>query len=183
MTDPADRAARPGLRGRARYIVSTVLASFGGNDLRALVIMTCASIVGRALFSQPINGDFELVEIGCAIAIFAFLPYCQITRSNVIVDFFTAEASMRTKASLDLAGNALFTLIAALITWRAVLGGLDLKRYGETTMILAIPSWWGYVAAVPCAGVLTIVCLYTTWRSYRELTTGRAAPREGPGVV
>ncbi len=183
MTDHTDPEARPSLLGRALYVVSTVLASFGGLVLLALLILTCASILGRALFSEPINGDFELVEIGCAIAIFAFLPYCQITRGNVIVDFFTANASMRVKASLDLAGNALFTLIAGLITWRAVLGGLDLKRYGETSMILAIPSWWGYVAAVPCAGVLTIVCLYTTWRSFRELTTGRPVPREGPGVA
>ena len=46
--------------------------------LIALILLTVVSVVGRALFSAPIPGDFELVEIGMAVAVFAFLPYCQL---------------------------------------------------------------------------------------------------------
>ena len=54
-----------------------------------------------------------------AVAIFSFLPYCQMVRGNVIVDVFTTRASPRTRALLDSIGNLLFTAIAALLTWRA----------------------------------------------------------------
>ena len=147
---------------------SAGLAVLGGAVLVALIVMTCVSILGRALFSAPIPGDFELVEIGCAIAVFAFLPYCQMTRGNVVVDFFTAGVSTRRRASLDLVANTLFTLIAGLLTWRAVLGGLDLHRYQETTMVLAVPLWWGFVPAVLCLAVLTLVSAYTVLRSRRD---------------
>jgi TRAP-type C4-dicarboxylate transport system permease small subunit len=127
------------------------------------------------LFSAPIPGDFELVEIGCAVAVFAFLPYCQLTGGNVVVDFVTAGAPPRGRALMELAGNLAFTAIAALLTWRAWLGGHDLYRYGETTMVLAVPVWWGFVPAVFCTAVLTLVCAYTAWLSAVEALAGRRA--------
>jgi TRAP-type C4-dicarboxylate transport system permease small subunit len=125
-------------------------------------------VAGRAVFSAPIPGDFELVEVGMAVAIFSFLPYCQIVRGNVIVDLFTAKASPRTQALLDAAGNLIYTGIAALLTWRGALGGLEVRGYGETTMVLRVPVWLGYVPAVLCLAFLTLVCAYTVWRSLRE---------------
>ncbi len=56
----------------------------GGVVLVLLTIMTCISIVGRAGLTiglRPVKGDFELIEAGVAFAIFAFLPWCQFTRS------------------------------------------------------------------------------------------------------
>ncbi|MGH6905736.1 MAG: TRAP transporter small permease, partial [Geminicoccaceae bacterium] len=123
-------------------------------------------------------GDFELVEVGMAVAIFAFLPYCQIVRGNVIVDLFTAKASPRTRALLDVAGNLIYTAIAALLTWRVALGGLEIRGYHETTKVLRVPVWWGYVPAVLGLAFLTVVCAYTVWRSlqeYRGQTTSRTA--------
>ena len=108
--------------------VLTLLASsfavFGGLVLTGLILMTVVSIVGRSLFKTPIPGDFELVEIGCAVAVFSFLPHCQLSQGNVVVDFFTARARPHTKALLDTVGNLLYTGIAALLTWRLALGGL-----------------------------------------------------------
>ncbi len=157
--------AKLGPVGRALHGLAAGLAVLGGLVLVALIVMTCLSIAGRVLFSAPLPGDFELVEIGCAVAVFAFLPYCQITGGNVAVDFFTARARPRTRAALDLAGNLALTAIAGLIAWRAALGLLDLRRYQETTMVLGLPLWWGFVPAVFSAAVLALVSAYTAWRS------------------
>jgi TRAP-type C4-dicarboxylate transport system permease small subunit len=166
----AARAAgvRAGPLGRALHLAATGVALIGGAILFALTLLTVVSVVGRAAFSAPIPGDFELVEIGMAVAIFAFLPYCQIVRGNVIVDLFTARASPRARALLDAAGDLIYTAIAALLTWRVALGGLEVRGYGETTMVLRVPVWWGYVPAVVCLAFLTLVCAYTAWRSLRE---------------
>jgi TRAP-type C4-dicarboxylate transport system permease small subunit len=134
------------------------------------------SVLGRAAFSAPIPGDFELIEVGMAVAIFAFLPYCQIVRGNVVVDLFTTRASLRTRALLDGIGNLIYTAIAALLTWRVALGGLEVRSYSETTMVLRVPVWWGYVPAVVCLALLTLVCAYTFWRNVSEYR-GHAATR------
>jgi TRAP-type C4-dicarboxylate transport system permease small subunit len=164
--------------GRLLHRAATGIALLGGLVLFALTLLTVISVVGRAVFSAPIPGDFELVELGMAVAIFSFLPYCQIVRGNVIVDLFTSKASARTKALLDGVGNLLFTAIAALLTWRVALGGLEIRSYHETTMVLQVPVWWGYVPAVAFLALLTIVCAYTVWRSVLEY---QGHPVEAPG--
>jgi TRAP-type C4-dicarboxylate transport system permease small subunit len=168
MADQAAAHARPARVGRALHRTATGVALLGGLVLFALTLLTVISVVGRAAFSAPIPGDFELVELGMAVAIFSFLPYCQIVRGNVIVDLFTSKASLRTRALLDGVGNMLYTAIAALLTWRVALGGLEIRSYNETTMVLQVPVWWGYVPAVAFLAFLTIVCAYTVWRSALE---------------
>lgn len=157
---------------RLLTLLASSFAVFGGLVLTALILMTVISIIGRSLFNTPIPGDFELVEIGCAVAVFSFLPYCQLIRGNVVVDFFTARAQPRTKAILDMAGNLIYTGIAALLTWRLALGGMDLKRYNESTMVLQAPIWWGFVPVVIGSGLLTLVCAYSVWRSWRQAVQG-----------
>jgi TRAP-type C4-dicarboxylate transport system permease small subunit len=171
-------SARSERVGRALYRAATGVAVFGGLVLFALTLLTVTSVVGRVAFSAPIPGDFELVELGMAVAIFSFLPYCQIVRGNVIVDLFTTRASPRTRALLDAIGNLLYTAIAALLTWRVALGGLEIRSYHETTMVLQVPVWWGYVPAVIFLAFLTVVCAYTVWCSavgYRGAPAGAPA--------
>jgi TRAP-type C4-dicarboxylate transport system permease small subunit len=174
MAEAAAVSVRSERMGRALYRTATGVAVVGGLVLFALTLLTVISVVGRVAFSAPIPGDFELVELGMAVAIFAFLPYCQIVRGNVIVDVFTTRASPRTRAVLDGVGNLLFTAIAALLTWRAAIGGLEIRSYHETTMVLEVPVWWGYVPAVAILAFLTIVCVYTVWRSAEEYRDARA---------
>ena len=177
MADQAAANARPDRLGRALQRAATGVALLGGLVLFALTLLTVISVVGRVAFSAPIPGDFELVELGMAVAIFSFLPYCQIVRGNVIVDLFTTRARPRTRALLDGIGNLLYTAIAALLTWRGALGGLEIRSYHETTMVLQVPVWWGFVPAVVFLAFLTVVCAYTVWRSVEEY---RGAPTGAP---
>ena len=72
---------------------SRYFAIFGGFILLIAVLISIFSIFGRVVFSSPILGDFELVEIACAVAIGSFLPLCHLKNGNVIVDFITAKLS------------------------------------------------------------------------------------------
>ena len=75
--------------GRFLLKIVTYLAICGGIVLVVIVLINFISIAGRTMFGKPLTGDFELVEMGCAIAMFSFLPLCQFKNGNVIVDFFT----------------------------------------------------------------------------------------------
>jgi TRAP-type C4-dicarboxylate transport system permease small subunit len=139
--------------------VTESLAVFGGLLLVAGALLTVISVTGRYLFSAPINGNVEMVELGAAAAVSSFLPYCQMKRGHVIVDFFTSNASPRVKAGLDLIASVLFAFCAGLITWRLSLGGYDMYRYNDQTMVLGIPTWISFAVMVPSFGLLTLACL------------------------
>lgn len=153
------------------------LALAGGAVLLGLTSLTVASILGRALIATPVPGDFELVELGAAVAVFAFLPYCQLVGGNVVVDVFTRHLRRRPRALLDGLGGLLFAAIAGVLTWRLALGGLDFRQYGETTMVLRLPVWWAFPPMVVSSALLTLACLHTAARDLRRALSGAGRRR------
>ena len=142
------------------------LALTGGSILAAITLMVMASVAGRAL-GRPIQGDFELVQVGTAAALALFLPYCQWRRANIIVDFFTTRASSRTQSVLDALGALLFALALALVAWRSFVGTLAIKAANETTMIMGVPLWYGYALMTPAFALAAIVGIFTARESLR----------------
>ncbi len=158
-----DSAAK-GTIERALNALSRAFAVAGGLILTALTVLSVGSIVSRTIFGKPLPGDFELVELGCGVAVFAFLPYCHLKRGNVIVDFLTMKAGAAVKGALDGAGSLFYLVIAALLLWRMILGGFDKFDSHESTMILAVPLWIGFVPIALSLLLLIAVVAHCAWR-------------------
>ncbi len=127
-----------------------ILFAYAGGAIVALIgAMSTVSIIGRSVFVRPITGDFELVEFGTAVAGAMFLPYCQATFGHIAVDFFTMKASDRTRTRLDQFGSLLMAVMYGLIAWRTTVGTLDIFRSNETTMLMGLPIWIGYMLMIP----------------------------------
>jgi TRAP-type C4-dicarboxylate transport system permease small subunit len=183
MAEPAENAhpARPtDPVGRVLYRISVVFAIFGGLVLSGMALLTTLSITGRWLFSEPIRGDFEIVAIGTGIGIFAFLPYCQIMRGNIVVDFFMAPAPVRAKLFADIVGGLVYLAIAMVLTWRLYLGGWDMYEYNELTMTISFPRWSSFPVAFAMLCFLVAVIVYTVLRSIAETRAGRYFTDQGP---
>ena len=146
---------------RALDLLARAFAFAGGVVLVAMTGMSVVSIAGRTVLSRPLAGDFELVQVGCAVAVAAFLPYCQLRRGNIIVDFFTVRAGPRVQAALDALGALLLAAVMALLAWRTAAGMLTVKAAGEITMIVGFPVWLGYAAIVPSLALTALVGLAT----------------------
>lgn len=149
--------------------VSRAAALAGGLLLIGVMAMTVISVIGRYAFNAPIPGDYEITELVCGVAVFAFFPYCHMRNANIVVEFFTAPLSARGKTMLDTAHNFAFTAVAALIAWRLLVGGLHKLADEETTLFLDIPIHWGYFPALVGAVLLTVVCAWVLYRHIRAL--------------
>jgi TRAP-type C4-dicarboxylate transport system permease small subunit len=149
----------------------TAWALLGGALLLAVVVMNVASVLGT-LVGWPVSGDFEMTEIGVAVAAFAFLPYCQLARSNVSADIFTQRAGPRILAFLSLLGSVIALLFALLMLWRMYDGMLDQKTYGYETSILQIPVWLAYIPILASLALLAVAALTTLTQDIRGLSNG-----------
>src|SRR5688572_29129716 len=107
------------------------------------MLVLVATVVGGA-FGRPILGGSEIVELLVGVAVFAFLPYCQLRGANVIVDFFTQPLPKRAQHALDGLMGVVFIFVAAILTWRLVEGGLTAYERSRRSMFLQLPDWWGY---------------------------------------
>ena len=86
------RFVRPGPAGRVLRLLCQASAMLGGILLIGIALMTLSSVAGRVLWSSPIQGDVEMVQLACAVSLASFLPYTQWQGTNIMIDFFTARA-------------------------------------------------------------------------------------------
>jgi len=157
---PVPLGATHGRGGRILLALSRYMAISGGFVFIAIVVMEIVSIVGRKLFSWPVPGDVELLQMCAAFAAAAFFAYCHMMRGDVKVDFFTHNLGARTVHALDALGSLLVGLFGALIAWRTAAGALSLKEVGETTAILGLPVWLGQMLMVPGFVLLALAGFY-----------------------
>src|SRR5262249_22859771 len=176
MADQFDQVPRLlGAAGRALYRAARLLAIFGGLLSCIMAAVVTVSVIGRYLLSRPIPGDYDIVGILCGCAIFAFLPYCQLRRGNVLADFFTQKASARVKSALDASGNLLFLAAAILFTWRLYYGMLEMRDSAEQIASFAFFRWWTVPFDLLCMVVLIFAILYTFLQDLADARTGRLA--------
>jgi TRAP-type C4-dicarboxylate transport system permease small subunit len=140
--------------------LARLCAIVAGALLTVITLMTCASLIGRNTTGWTIVGDFELSGAAAGAAIALFMPWCQIRRGNIIVDFFTARASASAQAGMDRLGALAIAAIFALLAWRSSLGGLNSYSYGSETQIMGFPEWVVYAVMVPAFALACLVALY-----------------------
>jgi TRAP-type C4-dicarboxylate transport system permease small subunit len=153
---------------RALEKLARLCAILAGMLLTVITLMTCVSLIGRNTVGWTIVGDFELAGAAAGAAIALFLPWCQVRRGNIIVDFFTARASERTNAQLDRLGALLYALALGLMTWRTTVGGLNAWASKSGTMMMGFPEWVIYVGMVPPLLLCTVIGLVQAFGAARE---------------
>ena len=154
--------------------IATTLAIAGGLVLLGIVILTCVSIVGRALVPLdigigPIRGIYDMTEIAMAAAIFAFLPWAQLTDAHARVDLFQSAMPGVMNRGLDLLFNIAMFTVALIGTYRLYLGMQDKLSYGETTLIAQIPVWQGYAAGLVGGVGFILISAFCILRSVRRI--------------
>lgn len=148
-----------------RLALGSALA--GGLVLLLLVLLTVLSILGRELTALsflsdvvgPVPGDYELIELGMGFAIFAFLPWAHWTNGHASVDLLKPYLGRSLNRFTEIMRDLLMLIIAALFLRQLWLGMLDKQSYDETSFILQIPLWWGYLAATFGAALFTLIAL------------------------
>lgn len=150
----------PDAAGRILWSVARLCAIVGGLLLAASAILTTLSIIHAVAFTSRIHGEYELVSFGTSLAIYLFLPWCQVVRGNVVVDFFLAAASPRLREACDAFGALLYFAVSVLLVWRMSAGGFELLSQGQATAVLKIPYWWSFPVILFCLGLLAAVTLY-----------------------
>ncbi|WP_240787181.1 TRAP transporter small permease [Ramlibacter rhizophilus] len=148
-------------------------ALLGAAAALAVAVMVTWSVVGRAIWLEPIQGDVELTQMGIALSISLCIPWCQLKGANIIVDFFTQKLATPTIRRLDGFGALMLAIMYALLAWRTSVGAVSVMEAYESTMILGLPMWWSYAALAPGLGLACLVALVQAWMHFAQLDPTR----------
>jgi TRAP-type C4-dicarboxylate transport system permease small subunit len=148
------------------------IATFGGALALAVALLATTSVLGRWLFNAPIDGDFEFVKMATAIAVFAYLPYTQARRGNIMVDTFTMQLSTKTQRRIDAFWDIAYALFVAFLTYALLQGTLDALKSGETTMQRQILIWPSIGLSMLLCAVLAITAVISAVALLKTGSTG-----------
>jgi TRAP-type C4-dicarboxylate transport system permease small subunit len=160
--------------GRMLLATTKYLAIAGGLVFVGLVIMSIVSITGRKLFSWPVPGDVEILQMCAAFASSCFFAYCHMINGDVKVDFFTHNLAPAKVRSLDAFGALMVGLFGTLIAWRTAAGAIAVKDVGETSAILGWPVWIAQGLMVPGFALLAAAGFYMCVVHLRAAVRSRA---------
>ena len=153
---------------RTLEILAKTCAVLAGVLLTVITLMTCVSLIGRNTTGWTIVGDVEISGFVAGAAIALFLPWCQMQRGNIIVDFFTAKASAATQARLDRLGALLLGAVMVLMTWRTGVGAVKAWQSNSASMMMGLPEWTVYVCMVPALALTAVIALAQSVRGFQR---------------
>lgn len=184
MSEPSavcDDAMATGPVGLALRWLCQMLAMGGALVFVAIVLMSVASLTGRKLWSSPVPGDVEMLQMCAAFSAACFFAWCHLSGSDVKVDFFTARLSPRVVHAMDAFGSLLMALFGVLIAWRTAHGAWMVREAGEQSMLLDWPLWIPQMAMVPGFALLALAGLYRAGQHVRASAVPPARTRGAAG--
>jgi TRAP-type C4-dicarboxylate transport system permease small subunit len=153
---------------RLLQTLAKICAVLAGMLLTVITLMTCVSLIGRNTTGWTIVGDVEISGFVAGAAIALFLPWCQVQRGNIIVDFFTARAGAATREGLDRLGALLLALVMTLLTWRTGVGAVKAWESNSASMMMGLPEWTVYVCMVPALALTAVIALVQAARGFHR---------------
>lgn len=129
------------------YRLAHGAAMFGALLLLAVMFMIVVSVSGRALIGiglGPVPGDFEMVEVGTAIAVFFFLPWTYLKGGHATVDLLFMHLPSWAQRAIVILSDLLMLFAWMVLTRMLYEGMLEKRENLETTFILAMPVWWAF---------------------------------------
>jgi TRAP-type C4-dicarboxylate transport system permease small subunit len=150
-------------------MINRCLSLAAGGMVGILMFLVFADVVGRYIFSKPIFGAYELIEVLMGWLIFAGLPLVSRAQQHISVDFVSTFLPERLKPVQGITVNLLCAGTAMLMSWRIWLYGERLARVNETTMELQIPR--GMIAQVMSVmlALAALAFFLNVWDSVKTL--------------
>jgi TRAP-type C4-dicarboxylate transport system permease small subunit len=156
---------------RALEGLARLLGGAASLCLCAMMMVTVTDVVLRSLFSYPIFGTFDLVELFLVALIFLALPETFRREEHVVVDVVDHLVPPRLVGLLRVLAALLAAALLGLMLWHSVAPAYDTWRFGDRTLDLGIPRfihWLPILLGTAVAFLVTLIMLARRLRAARD---------------
>lgn len=114
----------------------------GAGCLIAMIAITCAEVFMRYVFSRPVFGSSEMVQLLLGVLVFSGMFVVTRDRGHVNVSLFEPFLLRYFRRGYRSIFDVMTLLgvvaVAGILAWRT----WDLTQYPETTIVLRLPMIW-----------------------------------------
>ena len=142
--------------------IAKLMALAGGMVLCAVVALTFYDVLLRYLFSDPLRGRQDVVEMGMVTALMLAAPYTWRTAGHIAVDLYDAIPFWPLEVARTVLIKVLVAGVLALIAWRAIEAAEDAALFSEATNMILIPHRPFIFLIMGVSAVHALILIYET---------------------
>jgi TRAP-type transport system small permease protein len=149
-----------------RSTVATLCGWLAAVFLAAMMLLTVADVVLRAVANHPIRGVVELVELMLAGTFFFALPAAFLRDENIVVDMIDGWRPRLVPLLKRAAAAGAFVMLAVVV-WQSWIAAKDSVALGDVTSDLSLPKvlYWIPVLAGLAGGAAAALAMAFKGRS------------------
>ena len=141
MSRPADHPSVLDGMERAGQKLARVILYLGAMILFAMLLLTCADVIGRYLLNAPVNGKTEITRLMMAGLVFCALPVVSVSGEQITVDLLDGIFPGRAAAVRDAVIDLLCGVCLFIMVYWLVFRANRLYDYGYVTDFLHWPLY------------------------------------------
>ncbi len=144
-----------------RYIVlfSKILFWIAGAGLVGMLVLIVADVIGIKILSRPVPGGIEIISFLAVVAIAGAVPFTQVMKGHVAVDFIVEKFPRRSKLVIDAIMVFFSICLMVLLTYYSFKYAGKLRSTGEVSMTQKIPFYPFVYGMAVCFLALLLVLI------------------------
>lgn len=148
----------------------------GGLVIFALVFFATANVLGRWLFSLPINGYIDWIEQTMAFMAFLGLAYTQRLGAHIRMDIAIGHLHGRPLWLAEFVSTLLMLLVTLVLVYGSYLHFWRAYDIGDSSLDIHLPTWPAKLVVPIALTLLALRLLVQLWGYARALRLGRDRP-------
>jgi len=135
--------------------------------LAAMMLLTVADVVLRAVFNYPIRGTYELIELLLCATFFFALPAVFLRDKHILVDAIDTCVP-RAVPSLRRISGLIAVAMLVLMAWQGAIAARDTVSFGDVTAELSLPKILYWIPLLFGLGAGALGALVVTFGTRRR---------------
>lgn len=146
-------------RGHRRATTAALCGGLAAVFVTAMVLLTVADVVLRAIVNRPIRGSYELIELLLTCSFFFALPAAFLRDEHIVVDVIEGIAPAQVPLLKRIA-EVVAGVTLGVMAWQSWLVAADAVAFGDITSDLALPRilyWIPVLAGLVGSAIAALV--------------------------
>jgi TRAP-type C4-dicarboxylate transport system permease small subunit len=167
---------------RLFFRLESLLNLVGGIVIFLLVLLATTNVLGRWLFSLPIDGYVDWVEQAMAFIAFLGIAYTQRIGGHIRMDIVISHLHSRWLWGAELLAVILMLLVTLVLIYGSYLHFWRAYDIGDSSLDIQLPTWPAKLVVPFALTILALRLLLQLWGYLRAVRSGSEVPVAVPLV-
>lgn len=158
------------------FKIESLLNFAGGTVIFLLVFLATANVLGRWLFSLPIDGYVDWVEQAMAFIAFLGIAYTKRLGGHIRMDMLVGQLHGRLLWVVELISTCLMLMVTLVLIYGSYLHFWRAYSIGDSSLDINLPTWPAKFVVPLALTVLACRLLLQIWGYARAIREGGDEP-------